>query len=149
MISMVIFQPHCERLVYSKKYIHPGEEYFFYSRAKLSLAGHTVALAICYELSVPAHADEAFKNGATIYTASVAKFTTGIDKAIQRLSEIACTGHALVLMCNAIGPADGAICAGKTAAWNTNGTLIAQLNEWQEGILILDTETGRCSMHTL
>lgn len=151
-ISMIIFQPHRERRVYSKKYIHPDEEEFFISGQNfpiLTIAEHSVAFAICYELSVPAHAEEAFKNGAAIYIASVAKFTTGVDKAAQRLSEIAGTRHAFVLMCNAIGPADGAVCAGKTSAWNTNGTLIAQLNEPQEGILILDTETGVCFMHTL
>ena len=137
-ISMIIFQPHRERLVYAKKYIHPDEEPFFIPGKNfpvMTIAGNTTALAICYELSVPAHADEAFKNGASIYIASVAKFTSGVDKATQRLAEIAQTKNAWVLMSNAIGPADGGICAGKTAAWNKEGTPLAQLNETNEGIL--------------
>jgi len=151
-ISMIIFQPHRERIAYSKKYIHPDEEEFFIAGQNfptLAIAGHTIALAICYELSVSAHTDEAFRNGTAIYIASVAKFTKRIDKAMQQLSEIAGTKHAFVLMSNAIGPADGATCAGKTAAWNTNSTLINALSESQEGILILDTETESCSMQML
>ncbi len=151
-ISMIIFQPHRERLVYSKKYIHADEEELFIPGQNfptLAVANQTLAIAICYELSVEAHAEEAFTNGATVYIASVAKFTNGVDKATQRLSEIAGTKNAWVLMSNAIGAADGGMCAGKTTAWNANGTPIAQLNDSQEGILILDTDTGSCTVQML
>lgn len=151
-ISMIIFQPHQKQTVYAKRYIHPDEEEFFipgHNFPTLALAGNTLALAICYELSVPAHADDAFKNGASVYIASVAKFTNGVDKATQRLSDIARTRSALVLMSNAIGAADGGICAGKSAAWNKDGTLLAQLDDSHEGILILDTETESCTVQLL
>jgi predicted amidohydrolase len=73
----------------------------------------------------------------------------GIDKATQRLSEIARTQGVFTLMSNCIGHADGSICAGKTAAWNTQGVLLAQLDESSEGILLLDTETTGCTLQTL
>lgn len=151
-IGMMVFQPHHERLVYAKKYIHPDEEEFFVPGQNfptINIAANTIALAICYELSVLAHADEAFKNGATIYIASVAKFMNGIDKATQRLSEIARTQNVFVLMSNCIGHADGSICAGNTAAWNRQGVLLAQLDESNEGIVLLNTETERCTFHIL
>jgi predicted amidohydrolase len=151
-IGMIVFQPNHEQSVYAKKYIHPDEEEFFIPGRNfptLSLGGSRVALAICYELSIPAHADDAFKNGASVYIASVAKFTNGVDKATQRLSDIAHTRRALVLMSNAIGAADGGICAGKSAAWNKDGTLLAQLDDSHEGILILDTETESCTVQLL
>jgi predicted amidohydrolase len=138
-ISMVLFQPRKTRQLYSKKYIHPDEEGFFISgQSSVGLIGNTnIAPAICYELSVPEHAENAFKSGANIYIASVAKFVKGIDK----LSEIANKYSMTVLMSNCIGQSDGQECAGKTSIWNSQGTLIGQLNDTNEGILIIDTDT--------
>lgn len=44
-----------------------------------------------------------------------------------------------VLMANCVGIADGSRCAGKTSVWNQCGSLIGQLNESDEGMLIFDT----------
>ena len=142
-ISMILFQPHKARQTYSKKYIHPDEEGFFISgQSSVGLIGNTnIAPAICYELSVPEHAENAFKSGANIYIASVAKFVKGIDRAIERLSEIANKYSMTVLMSNCIGQSDGQECAGKTSIWNSQGTLVGQLNDTNEGILIIDTDT--------
>lgn len=151
-IGMIVFQPHQERLVYAKKYIHPDEEEFFIPGQNfptLNVASCPVALAICYEISIPEHAAEAFTHGAVIYIASVAKFKSGIDKATQRLSEIARTHGVFTLLSNCIGHADGSLCAGKTAAWNTQGALLAQLDESNEGILLMDTKTEHCTLKTL
>jgi len=52
-----------------------------------------------------------------------------------------------VLMTNAIGQADGEICAGKTAVWNEKGQLIKQLDDIHEGILIFDTDTQEVTEH--
>lgn len=143
-ISMVIFQPHQARQTYSKKYLHPDEEEFFVSGQNvMDLIGNKTAIApaICYELSVPEHAENAFKSGAEIYVASVAKFVNGIDKAINRLADIAHKYSMTVLMSNCIGQADGSECAGKTSIWNNKGLLVGQLNGQNEGILIIDTDT--------
>lgn len=143
-ICMILFRPGVRREVYSKKYIHADEEGYFISGEnpkKPLLEKSAIALAICYELSIPEHTEDAFKNGAKIYIASVAKSIEGIDKALQRLSEIARTYSMIVLMSNCTGPADGAICAGKTSVWNTGGELLAQLDGEQEGLLMLDTTT--------
>jgi predicted amidohydrolase len=91
-ISMVIFQPHRPRQTYSKEFIHADEEPFFIGGQNSSgvLGDHpNIALAICYEISIPQHAQRAYKNGAEIYIASVAKFVNGIDNSLNRLSEIA------------------------------------------------------------
>lgn len=143
-ISMILFQPHKARQTYSKKYLHPDEEEFFIGGQNVSgLMGDktNIALAICYELSVPEHSETAFKSGAEIYIASVAKFVNGVDKAIKRLSDIANKYSMTVLMSNCIGQADGYECAGRTSIWNDKGLLVGQLNGTNEGILIFDTDT--------
>jgi hypothetical protein len=46
-----------------------------------------------------------------------------------------------VLMSNCIGECDGIECGGKTSIWNNKGLLVGQLNDTDEGILIIDTDT--------
>ncbi|MEQ1587879.1 MAG: nitrilase-related carbon-nitrogen hydrolase [Cyclobacteriaceae bacterium] len=101
-----------------------------------------ISLAICYEISIPEHTESAFKSGAEIYIASVAKFVNGIDKALQRLLEIAQKYSMTVLMSNCIGESDGNECAGKTSIWNSKGLLVGQLDGTHEGVLIVDTDTN-------
>jgi predicted amidohydrolase len=143
-ISMIIFQPHQSRQTYSKKYLHVDEEEFFVSgRSSVSLLGDKtkIALAICYELSVPEHAENAFKSGAKIYLASVAKSANGVDQAVKSLSGIANKYSLTVLMSSCIGLCGGIECAGKSSIWNSQGLLVGQLNGTNEGILIIDTDT--------
>ncbi|MBK8989609.1 MAG: carbon-nitrogen hydrolase family protein [Chloroflexi bacterium] len=142
-ISLIIFRPDKSRHVYSKQHLHPDEEAFFVSGGSsrnLIGEGDNVALAICYELSVPEHAAQAFAHGAAVYIASVAKYAHGVDMAAQRLVEIAHSYAMTVVMANAVGPADGGECAGQTAVWNTQGRLVAQLDNAHEGLILYDTD---------
>jgi predicted amidohydrolase len=145
-ISMILFHPHQSRGVYSKQHLHADEEPFFVrGQRSAGLIGDNngIALAICYELSVPVHAENAFRNGAKFYVASVAKFVSGIGKAAARLAEIARSYSMTVLMANCIGECDGCQCAGKSSIWNDRGELIGQLDDATEGVLIFDTVTGK------
>ena len=143
-ISMILFYPDQERKVYSKKYLHADEEPFFVSGKNfpvLTIGGMNVALAICYELSVPEHLECALQNDAKIYIASIAKVDRNIDKALERLSAIARQHSMPVLMVNCLGPCDGSEGIGTSSAWDDKGSLIGQLDRIHEGMLILDTET--------
>jgi predicted amidohydrolase len=143
-ISLALFQPDTPTQIYSKQYLHPDEEPFFVAGqniAALSVGPLRIAPAICYEISNPNHAGRAARDGAGIYVASVAKFVSGIDKALQRLSEIARRYSMTVLMANCVGVCDGCDCAGMTSVWNDNGVLLGQLNASDAGVLILDTNT--------
>lgn len=79
--------------------------------------------------------------GATAYIASVLNSVNGVDADIDKLSQIASTYKMVTFMANYIGISDGHNCAGKSSIWNTQGELIAQLDEQTEGILIYDTKT--------
>ncbi|WP_020606309.1 carbon-nitrogen hydrolase family protein [Spirosoma spitsbergense] len=143
-ISLIIFQPVKARQTYSKQYLHPDEEAFFVNAQRFSgLIGPeaNIALAICYELSVPEHLANACKNGAEIYLASVAKSSEGVKKANEQLMAIARQKSMLVLMTNCIGPCDNFVGAGQSAIWTNTGTLAGQLNDTHEGILLVDTTT--------
>ena len=142
-ISMAIFRPAQERLVYSKKYLH-ADEYPYFSSGNnfpvIEISNKKIAPAICYELSVPEHTDAAIKAGADIYVASVAKTAAGVDNAARILSLTAEQYQIPVLMCNAIGPADNFINAGCSAAWKRDGSLLAKLGTDTEAILFFDSE---------
>ena len=143
-ITMVLFQPHQPRQTYSKGYLHSDEEPFFVpGQSSVAFEGDKkrIALAICYELSVAEHAEKAFKNGAQIYIASVAKTTSGVDKAIHSLSNIARKYSMTILMSNCLGICDGVECAGKSSIWNNQGRLLGQLNDTHEGVIMIDTDT--------
>ncbi len=145
-ISMIIFRPLLPLALYSKKYIHADEEPFFIhgkNAPGLILAEHNIALAICYEIAIPDHSEQAFKNGAAVYIASVVKTTDGADKAIHQLADIAKKYGMTTLMCNAVGFADGGTCGGKSSVWNNVGDLLGQLDAESEGILLFDTQSGR------
>jgi len=143
-ITMLLFQPNKPRQANSKMYLHADEEPFFVSGEnlpKLLINNTPVALAICYEISIPQHAEMASSNGAQLYIASVAKTTKGVEKAIVRLSEIAATYGMTVLMSNSIGLCEDGECGGRSSVWNNKGNLMAQLNDTDEGLLLFDTTT--------
>src|SRR4030095_4220491 len=64
-ISLLLFRANKPREIYSKRYLHQDEEPFFVRGQNSSVLINDkprVAIAICYELSVPQHSEDAFKN---------------------------------------------------------------------------------------
>ncbi|MBL0112353.1 MAG: carbon-nitrogen hydrolase family protein [Saprospiraceae bacterium] len=142
-ISLILFHPNASRQVNSKKYIHKDEEPFFIpGHNESALLNHhpTIALSICYELSVPQHAEDAHRHGANIYLSSVAKTAQGILRANARLSEIAQKYKMTVLMSNCVGVCDQVMTTGNSAVWDDQGIMLAQLDQSTEGLLIWDTK---------
>ena len=152
LISMMIFQPYKQVQIYSKQYLHDDEKTFFthgQEQVFLTDGENKIGFAICYEISVPEHSERIYRAGADIYIASVAKFVTGIDKAINTISGIAKKYSMITIMSNCIGECDGQECAGKTSIWNNKGELTGQLNDTNEGIIMVDTETGEITEQAL
>jgi len=151
-ITMFVFQPHKLRTMYSKRHLHSDEEPFFIPGDRfvtLKVRSAVIAPAICYELSVPEHSENAARAGASVYMASVAKTAKGLDAAIPKLAEIARTYSMTVLMANCVGECDGGRCGGKTSIWNNKAALLGQLNNRDEGVLMLDTDTENVIAQTL
>jgi predicted amidohydrolase len=143
-ISAIIFQAHKPRQLYSKQFLHTDEDIYFTPGSAsiiLKQEQYKIALAICYELSVSAHATIAAKNEATVYIASVLNSVQGVDKDINRLAAIAKEYGMLTLMANYVGVSGGYTCAGKTSIWNTSGKIIGQLDDVEQSLLIVDTDT--------
>jgi predicted amidohydrolase len=132
-IGMIIFRPGQPRSIYTKQYLHEDElPYFIVQPASniITVGDQTIALAICYELSVAAHQESIRAAAATIYIASVAKTAAGMQKSMDILSNTALTYHLPVLISNSTGPSDNFIAGGQTAALNSQGKLLAALNAY-------------------
>ncbi|KAB7732789.1 carbon-nitrogen hydrolase family protein [Rudanella paleaurantiibacter] len=143
-IGMILLSPGEPRQVYAKQYLHPDEYPYFVAGTEpglLNVQGTNIALAICYELSIPGHPQRAYQDGANLYVASVAKSAEGAEKAAMALSAIANAYAMPVLMANSVGPCDNFVAAGQSGVWNAEGTLLAQLDTTTEGILIYDTQS--------
>lgn len=141
-ISTIVFQANQPRQTYSKQYLHSSETPFFIAgNHPTFLSNNQVALAICYELSVPEHSANAFQNGVNIYIASTVNAYNGVDKDLNILANIAKNYSMTVLMANCIGLTGEYNCAGKSSVWNSQGILMGQMDDKHEGIFIFDTET--------
>ncbi len=143
-ISMLIFQPHNPRQTYSKQQIHSDElPYFTPGKGQtiLMIKDKCIAPAICYESLQADHSANAFRLGAQIYIASVAKSQNGFEKALVHYPAVAKKFSMPVLMSNAIGYCDNFESVGKSSVWNKDGRLVEQLPKEGEGVLIFDTET--------
>jgi predicted amidohydrolase len=139
-ISMLIFRPNQPVQVYSKQYLHSDEVPFFVPGQSQALAplgqpDSKIAFAICYELSVPEHAEAAHASGASIYIASVAKTPAGVAKAAERLATVAQQYGMTVFMANCIGECDQTLAGGGSAIWNAEGTLLASLSDQAPGLI--------------
>lgn len=143
-ISMILFQPKQQRKTFSKQFLHHSETPYFVAGSgynDFSINSSKIAVAICYELSVPEHSARAFENGADVYMASVVESVNGVEQSITQLSETARKYGMTTFMANCIGQTGAYNCPGKSSIWNNAGELIGQLSDEREGILVLDTET--------
>lgn len=113
---------------YSKQYLHAGEEVAFTpgnGGEALWLAGQTVCLAICAEITHPQHAQAAADSGAAIYAASCFITPAGYAHDAALLAGYARTHHMVVLMANYGAATGGWPAAGRSAIWAADGTLLA------------------------
>jgi predicted amidohydrolase len=143
-ITMILFQPGQPRLTYSKKYLHEDEEPFFVSGENFPsfIVNDTrIALAICYEISIPEHPRDAAKTEPLVYIASVAKFKRHMEKTVATLSDTAKNYSMIVMMANCLGLCDGEECAGSSFVIDADGLMTDQLDDVNEGVLTLDLRT--------
>ncbi len=151
-IGMVWFTPMTPCRSYAKRQLHNDELPFFVPGDRqliLETAAHKLAPAICYESLQPNHAENAAHLGADVYLASVAKPAGGMAKAMLHYPTIARKHNMYVIMSDAVGPCDNFISVGQSAAWSNRGKLLMQMNRESEGVLMVDTISGRTSVHPL
>ena len=142
-ISMVIFEPNQERQIYSKQQLHSDELPYFESGVEqviIKAKNTHIAPAICFESLQLEHAEKAYKLGANVYLASVAKPANGVEKAFKHYPLVAKQYVMPVLMANCVGFCDNFLSVGQSSVWTKDGILVGKLDDKTEGILVYDTE---------
>ena len=141
-IGAFIIQPGGTITIYTKQFLHDGEEKFFSSGSLapsiIKTIDERLSIAICADITHPQHPENAFANQASLYAASIFYTPNGIAEAYKQLSDYAKKYQMNVLMANYCGESYGFKAAGQSAFWNKSGKLIAQLDK-EEGLLIIDS----------
>ena len=98
-----------------------------------------IAFGICYETVQKNHRCKSIQKDVAVYIASVAKSTTGIQKAFQHFPTMARVFKITFLMVNSIGFRDNFLRMGKSAVWIIKGALVHELDIDQDGRLMYNT----------
>lgn len=142
LIGAFITMPNGEEKLYTKQYLHEGEELFFRPSFAynpiLDMEGERIAFAICADIAHAEHAKEAAQSGATLYAAGIFYTPAGLAKGYADLASHAWDFSMNVLMANYGGLSCGMASGGGSAFWSAGGTSIAQLTATGEGLLIVE-----------
>lgn len=144
-IAAFILYPDGKTLVYTKHFLHSGEEKFFVPgnlNPAIRLGAEKIAVAVCADMANPQHAKEAAGAGSTIYLGS-AFITPGGYEADARILENYAQNYSMtVMMVNYSGPSGGFNSAGRSGVWSETGALAGELAGDGEGILLVTKENN-------
>ncbi len=150
-IGEFIVQPDKSIAIYTKQFLHPGEEKYFKSSFEynpiIKYDDESISLAICADIDHPLHPKNAGKSGSSIYIASIFFSPKGLPSAHSSLSNYAKIFAMNVLMSNYSGDSWGQPSGGRSAFWDKNGKMIAEMSDSDSGLLIVENNnsiwTGR------
>lgn len=138
-IAAFILYPNREVKIYTKHYLHPGEEKFFIPgnlNPAIPLGQEKIAVAVCADIANPLHPEDAAKAGCTLYLASAFITPGGYEVDANLLKEYALQHQMPVMLANYSGNSGGFESAGRSALWSENGQLVGEFNGSGEGLLL-------------
>ena len=140
-IGTFIIKPDYSISIYTKQYLHLGEEAFFKSsfdyNPTIRLNNELISFSICSDIDNPLHPKTASKIGTTIYVSSIFFTHSGIPDAYKKLSDYANRYKMNILMSNFCGQSWGIDAGGQSGFWDEHGKLIACLNNTDAGLLVV------------
>lgn len=144
-IGAFIIYPDRSTDLYTKQYLHDGEELFFASSMNynpiIDLEGEKISLAICADISQEQHPHQAKQNKSTLYLPSIFYSKNGIDEGHEQLRKYAEKYALNILMSNYSGTLWNITSGGKSAFWDAKGKLIDHLDLNDSGMLIAEKKT--------
>jgi len=143
-IGEFIITPDNSVTVYTKQFLDEGEDEFFQSsldyNPMITIEDKKISFAICADIDNPLHSENACKKETDIYIASIFFTPNGIPNAYRDLQSYAQKHKMNVLMSNFAGESWGYPSAGQSAFWNNKGELIAQMNDSDSGLLLIENK---------
>jgi len=143
-IGQFIISPDNSVSIYTKQFLHEGEDEFFDStfdyNPMIRIEDQNISFAICADIDNPLHPENARKRETDIYIASIFFSPNGIPSAYRDLQNYAAKHKMSVLMSNFSGESWGSPSAGQSAFWDNKGELIAQMNDSDPGLLLVEKQ---------
>lgn len=141
-IGSFVIQPNNSIDIYTKHYLHTGEEVAFQPskdfNPEIEIDNAKFALAICYDLEVEEHVNMACAINSEFYVPSIFYSKNGIAEGHTTLAKHAKSKKLNILMSNFCGKSFGVEAGGRSAFWDSNGRLIEELDESSQGLLIVE-----------
>ncbi|WP_343695078.1 carbon-nitrogen hydrolase family protein [Flavobacterium sp.] len=152
-IGEFIISPDNSASIYTKQFLHEGEDEFFESSFDnnpiISIENQKISFAICADIDNPLHPENARKNETDIYITSIFFSPNGIPNAYRDLQSYAEKHKMNVLMSNFSGESWGSPSAGQSAFWNNKGELIGQMNDSDSGLLLVKKQNDNWTSKVL
>lgn len=140
-IGSFIFYPNRTTSIYTKQFLHDGEEKYFTPSSNynplIEFQKENISIAICADINNPMHPKQAYNRKTTLYISSIFYTPNGIAEGLATLSNYAEQYSMKVLMANYSGSSYGIESAGQSGYWNSEGELIKQLDSVEENLLII------------
>ncbi|ALM82859.1 carbon-nitrogen hydrolase family protein [Bordetella sp. N] len=143
-IGALILRPDGSTDVYTKQYLHGGEEAVFTAGkggAHLRFDGANVALGVCADATHPEHAASAAAGHADVYAVGSVISEGAYATESRQLAGYAADHAMVVLLANHGGMTGGWACAGRSTIWAPGGTPVAAAPGVGE-MLVLATRTA-------
>lgn len=141
-IGSFIFFPDRTTSIYTKQFLHDGEEKYFTPSIDynplIKFQNENISIAICADINNPLHPKQAHNRKTTLYIPSIFYTSNGIAGGHTTLSNYAKEYSMKVLMANYTGTSYGIESAGQSGFWNTEGNLVKQLDSREENLLIVE-----------
>jgi len=141
-IGSFIIQPDNSVKIYTKQFLHLGEEVYykpsFDYNPIIKLDNERISLAICFDIENQIHPKNASKNECTLYIPSIFFTPNGISEAHNLLSSYAKKYSMSVLMSNFCAKSWNIAAGGRSAFWNRDGHLIAAMNDSNAGLILVE-----------
>lgn len=145
-IGEFIISPDNSVSIYTKQFLHDGEDEFFESsfnyNPMITIENKNISFAICADIDNPLHPENACKRETDIYVASIFFTPNGIPNAYRDLQSYAQKHKMNVLMSNFSGESWGYPSAGQSAFWNNKGELVWQMNDSDSGLLLVENDNN-------
>lgn len=143
-IGSFIFSPEGKTSIYTKQYLHTGEDLYYKSSfdndPQLIVKNNRVSFGICADVENVKHIRQARNKSSNLYIPSIFYTSESITKLHEKLSDYSKEYNMNILMSNFCGESYNLKAGGKSAFWNIRGKKISELNEEEPGILIIEGE---------
>ena len=145
-IGAYILMPTGEIKIYTKQFLHAGEEQYYASsfayNPRIKIKEELISFAICADIDYEQHPFQAKENNCSLYVASIFFTENGINQGQELLTQYSKHFSFKILMSNYVGKLWKMKAGGKSGFWDEDGKLIGVLDSKNEGLLIIEKKKG-------